>query len=302
MINLPLLNITTFTKEGKMQTDIKSEIKDYLILTVATFIMDLGIYIFKYPNHFSFGGVTGISILLSHITPLSTGTINFIFNITLLVIGIIFIGKGFALRTVYISVLSSLFILFLEKNFPMSAPLTNQPLLELVFAILLPAVASAIMFNMQASSGGTDIVAMILKKYTSVNIGVALLAVDSVIAISSFFVFDVTTGLFASLGLLSKSVIIDNVIESMNTCKYFNIITNNPDMICDFICKKLDRSATVFEAKGAFSHENKFVVMSAMKRYQAVELRNFIRQNDPKAFILISNTSEIIGKGFRGIN
>lgn len=285
-----------------MKDKIKSEIKDYLILSAAALLMDLGIYIFKYPNNFSFGGITGVSILLSQMTPLSTGTLNFIFNIGLLIIGIIFIGKDFALRTVYVSVLSSVFILFLEKNFPMSAPLTNQPLLELVFAILLPAVASAIMFNMQASSGGTDIVAMILKKYTSINIGAALLVVDSAISVSSFFVFDVTTGLFATLGLLSKSVIIDNVIESMNTCKYFNIITNNPDLICDFICQKLDRSATVFEAKGAFSHENKYVVMSAMKRYQAVELRNYIRQNDPKAFILISNTSEIIGKGFRGIN
>lgn len=277
-------------------------IKEYAILTASTLLMDIGIYVFKYPNNFTFGGITGVSILLAKITPLSTATINLIFNMGLLILGIIILGKGFTTKTAYVSTLSAVMIYVFEKVWYIPSPITNEPMLELVFAVLLPALASAILFNMNASTGGTDIIAMILKKYTSLNIGMCLLCVDIFIAISTFIVFDMQTGLFALLGLMAKSLIIDNVIESINTCKYFNVICNEPEPICDFICQKLDRSATVYEAQGAFSHQKKYVIMTAMKRRQAIELRNFIRQTEPTAFILISNTSEIIGKGFRGFN
>lgn len=286
----------------KTQSNTFKVLKEYMILTAATLLMDIGIYVFKYPNNFTFGGITGVSILLSKVTPLSTATINLIFNMGLLVVGIIILGKGFTSKTIYVSTLSAVMIYILEKIWYIPAPLTSEPMLELVFAVLLPALSSAVLFNMNASSGGTDIIAMILKKYTSFNIGMCLLCVDIFIAISTFIVFDIQTGLFALLGLMAKSLIIDNVIESINTCKYFNVICNSPEPICDFICSKLDRSATVYEAQGAFSHQKKYVIMTAMKRRQAIELRNFIRQTEPTAFILISNTSEIIGKGFRGFN
>lgn len=286
----------------KTQSNTFKVLKEYMILTAATLLMDIGIYVFKYPNNFTFGGITGVSILLSKVTPLSTATINLIFNMGLLIVGIIILGKGFTSKTIYVSTLSAVMIYILEKIWYIPAPLTSEPMLELVFAVLLPALSSAVLFNMNASSGGTDIIAMILKKYTSLNIGMCLLCVDIFIAISTFIVFDIQTGLFALLGLMSKSLIIDNVIESINTCKYFNVICNNPEPICDFICSKLDRSATVYEAQGAYSHQKKYVIMTAMKRRQAIELRNFIRQTEPTAFILISNTSEIIGKGFRGFN
>ncbi len=286
----------------KTQSNTFKVLKEYMILTAATLLMDIGIYVFKYPNNFTFGGITGVSILLSKVTPLTTATINLIFNMGLLIVGIIILGKGFTSKTIYVSTLSAVMIYILEKIWYIPAPLTSEPMLELVFAVLLPALASAVLFNMNASSGGTDIIAMILKKYTSLNIGMCLLCVDIFIAVSTFIVFDIQTGLFALLGLMAKSLIIDNVIESINTCKYFNVICNNPEPICDFICSKLDRSATVYEAQGAFSHQKKYVIMTAMKRRQAVELRNFIRQTEPTAFILISNTSEIIGKGFRGFN
>ena len=94
----------------------------------------------------------------------------------------------------------------------------------------------------------------------------------------------------------------DNVIESINMCKYFTIICNDPEPICEFITQKLNRSATVYHAEGAYQHNDKAVILSVMKRSQAVELRNFIHENQPSAFIAITNSSEIIGKGFRGLN
>ena len=157
----------------------------------------------------------------------------------------------------------------------MKAPLTDQPMLELCFAIALPALGSAILFNIGSSSGGTDIIAMILKKYSSFNIGPALMLSDLLITIAGFFIFDLS--------------------------KYFNVVCDDPEPICDFIVHELNRSASVFHATGAYSGQDKAIVLTALNRTQAVRLRNFIKITDPKAFILISNTSEIIGKGFHSI-
>lgn len=277
-------------------------ILEYAVITVATFIMVTGIYVFKYPNNFSFGGVSGISIILSGIGSLSPATYSMIINISLCVLGFLFLGKDFGLKTVYVSLLMSFSLSFAEKVFPMAHSLTNEPVLELIFAIVLPALASAILFNIGASGGGTDILAMILKKYTSFNIGTALFLVDLFITIAACFVFDPQTGLFSFTGLMAKSLVIDGVIENINLCKYFTIVCENPEPICDFIINDLHRGATVYHAQGAYSHGDKVIILSVMKRSQAVLLRNFIYKVEPHAFIAITNSSEIIGKGFRGFN
>lgn len=122
-----------------------------------------------------------------------------------------------------------------ERLCPLTHTITQQPLLELLFAIFLPGIGSAVLFNIGASSGGTDIIAMILKKHTSLNIGTVLMLVDVAAVVSSFFVFGPETGLFSLVGLAAKSVVIDDVIESINLCKCFNIICDNADPICDYL-------------------------------------------------------------------
>lgn len=281
---------------------IKSTIIEYAVLTLATLLLVLGVYLFKFPNNFSFGGVTGIAIILAKILPLTPGTITFIINMSLLVLGFAFLGRGFGVKTVYVSVLTSVGLSLAEVLFPMSAPLTSEPILELVFAIFLPAVSAAVMFNIGASGGGTDIVAMILKKYTSWNIGTALMLVDVTIVVAACFVFDAQTGLCSLCGLLAKSLVIDDVIENINLCKCFTIVSDNPEPICQFINEKLNRSATIYKAEGAYAHTQKTVIITVLKRSQAVQLRNFIRSCEPTAFITITKSSEIIGKGFRGFN
>ncbi len=284
-------------KPSKAQ--VRKVIGEYALLTLATAIMTVGIYFFKFPNNFNFGGVTGIAVLLAKVLPFSTGTINLVINMLLLIVGLIFLGRDFAFKTVYVSVLNSAALSLLEIWLPLDEPLTGQPFLELCFAVFLPALGSALMFNIGASSGGTDIFAMILKKYTSFNIGTALLYSDVVIVIFAFFVFDMQTALFSVLGFLVKSLVIDNVIESINLSKYFNVVCDNPTPICAFITENLSRSATVCKAQGAFSGHDKFIIFAAMKPSQAVKLRSYIKRIEPTAFILISNTSEIIGNGFR---
>lgn len=277
---------------------IKGIIKDYFLITVSTFLIIAGVYFFKFPNNFTFGGITGLSVVLGKVTPITPSTVNLILNFVLLLLGFIFLGRSFAVKTVYASVLLSVGLSVLEYIYPMKHPLTDQPMLELVFAIALPAFGSAVLFNIGASSGGTDIIALILRKYTSFDIGRAVLFSDLLITLSACFVFDIKTVLFSFLGLLTKSLVIDNVIESINLAKYFNVVCSEPEIICDFIVNKLNRSATICEAKGAYSHSHKYIVFTALRRPQAVQLRQFIKRVEPGAFILITNTSEIIGKGF----
>ncbi len=276
---------------------------EFVMLTLATVVLDVGVYFFKFPNNFSFGGVTGISVILSKLFSLSSATYNLIINMALLLLGFVFLSKSFGLKTVYISVLSSLLLSAMERFIPMDGPLTDEPVLELIFAIVLPAVSAAIMFNLNASGGGTDIIAMILKKYTRFDIGAALFMVDLGIVIAACFVFDVKTALFSFVGLMAKTLVVDTTIENVNLCKYFTIITNSPEDILDFIHEELGKGATIFEAKGSYSNQKKYVIFTVLKRGQAVQLRNYIKRNHTKdTFLMITNSSEIIGKGFRGLN
>ena len=280
----------------------KQDIYEYIMFTIASVVMVIGIYFFKFPNHFSFGGVSGLSIVLAQLLPRTPGYINLVINIVLLILGFITLDKSFGIKTTYITLLVSFGPSILEKIAPMDGPLTNQPVLELMFAIALPAFASAVFFNLGASSGGTDIVAMILKKYTKVDIGTALFMSDVIIVVLACLVFNVETGLFSLVGLLAKSLVIDETIENINLAKYFTIICSNPEPIVDFIMNDLGKGATVYKAEGAYGHTEKTVILTILKRQQAVELKNYIRRNQPGAFIAITNSSEIIGKGFRGYN
>jgi len=283
------------------QNTIKTKAKEFLLITIGILLIAVGVYFFKFPNNFSIGGVSGLAILLSSIfgDSISSGTIILVINLLLLVVGYAFLGKSFGNRTAYGSMLLSLSLLLLEKIVPMDAPMTTEPVLELAFAVGLPAVGAAILFNIGASSGGTDIIAMLLKKYTNLEIGRSLLLTDLLLTLSAFLVFNIQTGLLSLLGLLLKSSFVDTIIENLNLNKYFTIICDNPKPISNYILNTLHRSATIFDAKGAYSDTDRKIILTVMNRSQAIHLRKFIKEAEPHAFILITNTSEIIGRGFR---
>ena len=278
-------------------------VKEYALLTLGTILMVMGIYFFKFPNHFSTGGVSGISVILAHYFPnITPGDFVLVINVLLLLLGFAVFGKGFGGKTAYVSLLMSGLTWVLERVIPMAQPMTDQPLVELIFAVSLPAVGSAILFNLDASSGGTDIVAMILRKFTSLDIGKALMCSDLIITLMAFVAFGPTVGLFSILGLVIKSLLVDMVLENINTHKYFHIITTRPEEIETYITGTLHRGATELSGQGAYTHEGRTVLLTVMNRHEAVLLRKHVRQVDPKAFVLIINTGEIVGKGFRGVN
>jgi len=273
----------------------------YLLLTAGILITGVGTYFFKFPNNFSTGGVSGLSLILGRLIPseiFTPSVFMLIINTLLLGVGFIFIGKEFAFSTVYCSMLLSFAMTVMEKLWPIAQPLTTQPFLELCFAVLLPAFGSAILFHLGASSGGTDIIAMILRKYTSMNIGTALMVADSLITIAALVCFGVETGLYSILGLLMKSTLVDYVGDSFRTKKCFQIITDHPQPIVSFIVENLHRGATLEDVHGAYSNASKTMVVTVLDRSQAMVLRKYVHQVDPHAFMIITASTEIVGKGF----
>ena len=276
-------------------------IYDYAIMTVAIVLLAFALHCFNFPNNFALGGVSGLSILLSQLLPLSPADFVSIANLVLLVIGFIFIGRGFGIKTVYCTVLLSFVLELLERFLPITASLTENPLLDLFFAVFLAAIGQAVVFNLGGSTGGTDIVGMIIKKYFKIDIGKAILAADILVVAATFFIFDVKTGLYSLLGTLLAMLIIDTSIESLNLSKYFIIVTEKPEEIEKFITEKLERGATRWEASGSFTKDKKTMILVVMNRREARRLRDMIKKIDPDSFILVSDTSDIIGNGFKSI-
>lgn len=286
-----------------MQEKRKEWMREFGLLNLGTFLTAIGSYFFKFPNNFSTGGVTGLSVVLTHYFPnLSNGTIVSVINIALMVVGLVLLGKEFGFKTFYVTIAFSVMLKLFETVTPLTQPLTDQPFMELLFGVFLPAWGSAMLFNIGSSTGGTDIIAMVVKKYFKCHIGKALLVVDFFITVMTFVAFGPTTGLFSILGLVMRSFAVDFFLEEMNTYKSFTIITDHAEEIYQYITQVLHRGATIYHAEGVFEHSDKTIILTAQSKQQGIKLQEQIKKADPHAFVLISNTSEIIGKGFRGGN
>lgn len=274
-------------------------LRQYGIITISIIIMAVGIYFFKFPNNFCFGGVTGAATLVAKVTTLSTGGFTMIANLVLLAVAWLAVDRTFALRTAYASILLSLLLMFFQWIYPMSRPLSDEPILELLFAIALPAIGTALLFQTDASSGGTDILAMVLKKYAHLrDTGLALFLTDLVMIIAACFVFDIKTALYSFVGLTVKSFMIDDIIQSMTLCKSITIVCTDVEPIRNFIVQELHKGATILEARGGYTDSQKYVVLTTLTRRQAEQLRSYIHEKQLDAFLSVASTNEVFGRGF----
>lgn len=285
----------------------KAGVKYWLFLNLGILLLSAGVYFFKAPNNFATGGISGLAIILAKfITPkvswLGQPEITAIINSLLLIVGFIFLGRGCSLKTVYCTLVYSAEMEIMQLIKKMDAPLTNELFLEFVLMMLLTGTGSAIIFNCKASSGGTDIIALIIKKYTNLkDVGLALLVTDFAIALSTFFVFNVRTGLYSMLGLFAKAFLIDGVIESIVKSKYVMIITPHPETVAPFIIEGLHRSYTSLKAQGGYSGEERTVLVTVCKKTEAFKLKVKIHEVDPEAFVILCDTSEIMGRGWSNL-
>jgi uncharacterized membrane-anchored protein YitT (DUF2179 family) len=290
-----------------MQT--KVTFKNFLSMHIGIVFIALSTYFILVPNHFVTGGMTGLStILAQELTFLTQSQWLLLLNALVLILGFIFLGKSTGVFTVYCSMgYSSLMMIFeannlVDKISPEIHTLTEEPFMELVVGITLYAIGTAIIFYAGASSGGMDIVALIIQKYTKMDVGRAVLAVNSIIAITSIFVFkDITTGILSLVGLFMNSFIIDTVIDNFNACKYFIVITDKPELVAEYIMNTLHHGVTITDAIGAYTQAKKGMVHTVCRRYEAIKLRQAIKQIDENAFMVVTTSSEIIGKGFRSV-
>ncbi len=278
------------------------EIGTYGIMTGAIVVLAFALHCFNFPNNFALGGVSGFAILLSELFPgaLPADFVS-IANFILLIAGFIVLGKSFGIKTVYCTTLLSILLELLAHFMPITESLTGEKLLDLLFSVLLAAGGQAILFNLGGSSGGTDIIGMMIKKFFKIDMGKAMLCVDILVVAGTFFIFDVKTGLYSLLGTLFTMLVIDTTIATVNLSKYFLIVTTKPDEIEKFITSKLDRGATRWDAYGSYTGEKKNMILVVMNPFEARKLRDNIKKIDPDAFILVSDTSDIIGTGFKSI-
>src|SRR5699024_1107820 len=232
---------------------------------------------------------------------ISIGTLMIVINILLFIIGFIFVGARFGVKTIYASLGVSGSVLLLEKVFPMSNPISNDLLIQLFFGILISAIGMGIVFNQNASTGGTDIIAKILNKFLGIELGKGVLFSDFFITLMAGFAFGPELGMYSLFGVIINGFLVDATIEGLNIYKEVNIVSDYNNDIKDYIVTNLEREATIYEAKEAFSNRKKEVLVTVVDRKDFIRLKNFIKDVDGNAFITVNHVNEVLGDGFKNI-
>lgn len=275
----------------------------FLMLNAGLILTAVAIVLFKTPNHLAFGGTSGLSILLATAFPgVPVSGFMWILNAALVALGLAFLDRKAVLWSAFASFALSGYTSLFEWLVPVQGSITGDLWLDVCFAVLLPAVGSALVFEIGASTGGTDIAAMILRRRTDIEIGKALFAVDALIVASALGIYGPRVGLYCLLGLVAKTFVVDTFIESIRQRKVCQVICSCPRQVEEFVVRELGRTATVQFGWGAFSGQRVTILTCVLSRREAMRLRLFVRAADPGAFITIVSSSEIVGRGFRGVN
>lgn len=277
----------------------KKTIREYLFTALGTLIVVMGIYFFLIPQNLAAGGVSGLSIVLTNYIPLPISTIAFIINSILLIVGFIFIGKEFGGKTIFSVVLFSFYMNMMETFFPMTGPVTDEILVNLICGIIISAMGLSIVFNQNASTGGTDIIAKIFNKYFNLEIGTGLLAADIIVVGSSLLTFGVSTGILGALGWFLNGIVVNYFIDGLNIKKEVVIISKKPYEVKDFIINKIDRGVTIYKAEGGYTSEPKDIVVTVLAKNEYFALKKQLKEIDPDVFVLVRNVQEVLGHGFQ---
>lgn len=274
----------------------KAMVKEYSIVTIGTLIVAAGVFFFMLPSNVVAGSLTGLVMVLTNFIPLKISVLTFILNAFLLVIGFIFIGKEFGGKTVYASVLLPIFLGIFEFAFPNNQSLTNDVLLDTICYLLVVSVGIALLFRVNASSGGLDIVAKILNKYAHIELGKAMSIAGMVTAFSSILVYDKKTLVMSILATYVNGIILDNFIDGYNRRKRVCILSSNYEQIQDFITNELKRGVTLYQAIGGYKKEEKTEIVTILTRSEYGALLNYLHSIDKSAFVTVSTVNEVIGE------
>ncbi|NPD44440.1 MULTISPECIES: YitT family protein [unclassified Lentimicrobium] len=277
--------------------------KVYSLILLGTFIMSAGFVFFISPYKMAPGGVYGVAIILHHMLGLPIGMVGLALDIPLTLIGIKILGPRFGIKTVVGFVSTSLWITLLENLWGYEALVDNAPLLSSIYGGALIGVGLGMVFKAKATSGGTDIIAMIVSKYTKLPVGQALIIIDSVIVLGGLVAFgDWMIPLLSWLVIFLTGKIIDAMVEGVGYEKSVMIISEKHELIRDKIINDMRRGGTYLNGTGMYQGAEKKIIMTVVTRRELVLLKHFIGSIDNKAFIMVSDANEIMGDGFKSLN
>ncbi|WDV44837.1 YitT family protein [Clostridiaceae bacterium M8S5] len=275
------------------------KLKDYIFINLGLLIMAIGLYFFLIPANLAVGGVSGLAMVIQGYLPsINIGLVMGVFNIILFLLGLIVIGKQFGGKTIYCSFLLSIIIGVFEIVLPLEAPISDDIIINLVFGIIIQGIGMAIIFHYNASTGGTDIIAKIINKYTHIDIGKSLFLSDSLITLLAGLTFGLTLGLYAFLGILINGLIIDKVIEKINVKIHALVISQDFDTVNNFIHNELKRGTTFLPGVGGYTNSDKKIISVVLTYKEYKKLKIFIKKQTPKTFIIMNFVNEVLGEGF----
>jgi len=272
----------------------------YLLIVLGSFIMAAGFVLFISPYKLAPGGVYGVAIVLHYLINTPIGLVGILIDIPLTIIGIKILGPKFGMKTVVGFVLLSAWISLLEFTWGYEPLVEGDPLLSAIFGGLLIGFGLGLIFKSKASSGGSDIIAMILNKYTKIPIGQLMIIVDAAIVMISLVAFDDwKIPLYSWIVIFITGKVVDAVIQGVSYDKTCMIITDKPEEVSNKILVDLNRGGTFIRARGMYSGEEKDMIYTVVNRREVAILQDYIRQVDPNAFMTVIDANEIVGNGFK---
>lgn len=281
----------------------KQLVKEYIGIIIGALLIAIGLYFFWAPSNLAAGGVSGLAIVLKALFPIvPIGILIFILDCLMFMIGFIMLGKSFGLRSLMCSLSVSVLMTGLEFIWPNWQPISDDLLILLIFGALFIAIGQALVFNLEASSGGTDIIAKMITQYTHLNIGTSLMIADMIVVLLATGIFGLEKGLYAALGVLITTNLIDYLISGFNVQRYVMIIPSSSDKvqpINTYILETLERGATIYTAEGAYSKNSKQVITTVIDRKEFIDLKKKLIRIDPLAFMTVQNLHEVVGEGFK---
>ena len=277
----------------KKQLNYVDIIKETVVLTWAVAIIAAAVYFFLVPSHASVSSISGLGIILTNFIPLPLSVITMVLNVVLLIIGFITCGREFGTKTVYTSILLPVFIGIFERIFPNIGSLTKTQELDVLCYVLVVSVGLSILFNMNASSGGLDIVAKIMNKYLHIELGKAMSLAGMCVALSAALVYDKKTVVLSVLGTYFNGMVVDHFIFGQNLKRRVCIITKYEEELRNFILHELHSGATIYDAIGAYNLDKRHEIITIVDKNEYQKLMNYINNLDPKAFITVYTVADM---------
>lgn len=275
---------------------LKEFLTEAFMIVVGTFIITMAVYFFMIPSHVTVGSVSGFATVLEHFIPLRISVITFILNGVLLIVGFIFIGKDFGVKTVITSMLLPVFMGVLEIIYPNNESIMGDSFLDMICYLFVVSIGQTILFQWNASSGGLDILGKIINKYFHIELGKAISMVGLCVAFSSVFVSDKKAVVLSVLGTYLSGIVLDHFIFGFNIKKRVCIISKKEEEIADFILHQLHSGATFYEATGAYDNKSRREIITIVNKNEYSKLMSFISKTDPNAFVTIYAVNEVIYK------